>query len=71
MDSNKPAFPVSVNNGLNGLTKRQFISAMALSGLLSQFGKEGLTKDEWKAVIVDSVKAADDLLKELDKHLEP
>lgn len=60
-EPNAPAFPVTENNGLNGLTKREFFAIMILQGLFAT-KENNYAQDYAKA----SVFMADFLIKELN-----
>lgn len=81
-NKNQPAFPVpctSNENGiystidapggadLGGLTKREWMSGMAMQALISKTHPDGMTVQEFEAVIEDSVRIADALLAKLSK----
>jgi len=52
-----------IESGQSGLTKREYISAMALQGLLA--GQLGTA--EIKTVVTASIRYADELLKQLEE----
>lgn len=66
--NNEPAFP-ALNNETQfyvpGLTKREYISAMNMQGLLAAWGQHDVTN--FDEIAHDAVKAADALLAELEK----
>ena len=70
MDGNSAAYPFAYNyvKGMvfsDGLTKREWIAAMALQGLLSNKNQEGY----WGDFAERAVKATDALIAELSKEV--
>lgn len=56
------------HNGFDGLTKREMFAMHAMQGILSSIAQDEIGYDKWDQTLAEhSVKAADALLKELEK----
>ena len=75
-NADRPAYPLQLQEGesseligklgnADGLTKREYFAAMAMQGILVNMGRNRF--DSIVQVTEEAVKAADALLKELDK----
>ena len=75
-NSDKPAYPSQLQEGesseltgklgnADGLTKREYFAAMAMQGILVNMGRNRF--DSIVQVTEEAVKAADALLKEIEK----
>lgn len=72
MKNNEPVFPVAETDafaGTLGLTKREYIAALAMSGMFSAQFKVDLDQDKRERLLVRSaVRLTDMLLNELEEN---
>jgi hypothetical protein len=72
MNANEPAFPGQfppINIPIQikpGLTKREYFAAMAMQGIMGNPNTEPLEPVHFKNIAEDSIRIADELLKQLE-----